>query len=659
MSCDAKDEVIDNTTNTILFEDDFLYRNCRSVTSTPDIALTELVANSWDAGANIVSITIPEKEDEEIIVEDDGIGMDNMEFNQRWQTLNYNRQVRQGPYVDFPPDVDKYVRIAYGRNGVGRHGMLCFSHKYTVETWKNGSCYKYSISVSSGNAPFKIEETKRYEKEGHGTKISTYVHKNLPNIENMTDIISARFLYDPRFNVTINGRTVELSEHKGLYEQSDIVLENGVKLHLDIIDSTKTARKSQQHGIAFWVCGRLVGSPSWNFGNFQFLDGRVKIAKRYTIVVKTEDLMDEVLPDWTGFIDSLKMKEVYMQFKNHVDKFINSVMSEQKQEIQLSVIEETRDQLEKLPIEEKREISAFIEEMTEKNPMISEEALKLAVEAVISIEKSNKGQMLLAQLGKMSPEELDKLSDLLDNWDIDDILTVLGEIDRRIVVVEAIRRLQSEKSTDELHTLHPLVLGARWLFGAEFDSPMYVSNAALSTVLRNLFKASDSDLINISNARRRPDIVVLKDYSINAVCTDRVDTNAGNIMKPDQVLLLELKRGGFEISSAEVAQAEDYVRQIKKSGVLHKDSTIHAFVVGSLIGDVDIHKETSSGIVDVVSFGQLVETANSSLFRLKDRLQERYDMIGDETIVEMALKKPKQMKIADYSQTESSNVVEA
>ena len=652
------DEVLDRMTNTIRFEDDFIYRNCRSVTSTPDIALTELVANSWDAGAYNVSISIPEKTDEEIIVEDDGIGMDNMEFNQRWQTLSYNRQKRQGRFVEFPSDVEKYVRVAYGRNGIGRHGMLCFSNNYSVETWKNGLCYKYSIAVTSGNAPFNITEQTCYQKEGHGTKISTYVHNDLPNIENMTDIISARFLYDPRFTVAINGKTVELSEHKGLYEQSDIVLENGIKLHLDIIDSTKTARKSQQHGIAFWVCGRLVGSPSWNFGNFQFLDGRVKIAKRYTIVAKTEELVEEVLPDWTGVIDSLKMKTVYMQFKSHVDKFINSVMFEQIQEVQLSVIEETRDQLENLPIEEKREISAFIEEMTEKNPVISEEALKLAVEAVISIERSRKGEKLLAQLGKMSPEELDKLSDLLDNWDIDDILTVLGEIDRRIVVVEAISRLQSDKSTDELHTLHPLVLGARWLFGAEFDSPMYVSNVALSTVVKSLFNGCERDLIYFSNARRRPDIVVLKDYSINAVCTDRIDSTAGKIMKPDQVLLLELKRGGFEISSSEVAQAEDYVRQIKKSGVLHKDSTIHAFVVGSLIGDVDTHKETNSGIIDVVSFGQLVETANSSLFRLKDRLQDRYDTIGDETIVEMALKKPKQMKIADCPQTDICNVVE-
>lgn len=40
-------------------------------------------------------------------------------------------------------------------------------------------------------------------------------------------------------------------------------------------------------------------------------------------------------------------------------------------------------------------------------------------------------------------------------------------------------------------------------------------------------------------------------------------------MKPDQVLIIEVKRGGFEITDDEVNQVEFYVRQIRKSAVLH------------------------------------------------------------------------------------------
>ena len=634
-----------NPNTPIQFEDGYIFRNNRSITSTPDIAITEFIANAWDAGAYSVGIIIPEEEGEVISVEDDGIGMSDVDFRQMWMTLNYDRQKRQGKIVAFPPEVEAYKRIAYGRNGVGRHGMLCFADYYTVETWQNGICNKYDIAISSGDEPFKIFGHINYEKNGHGTKISAYVHRYLPDATSMIDIISARFLYDPKFIVKINGKHVDLLDHKGVYEKKDILLENGVNLHLTIIDSTKTALKSQQHGIAFWVSGRLVGKPSWSYGEIQFLDGRFRIAKKYTLIVQTDDIMDYVLPDWTGFIDDAKMKEVYSQLKKHVDDFLSSVMAEQIGELQQDIIRETRDGLETLSPMGQRDVSTFIEAITTRTPTVNPDFLKTAVEAVIRIEQAKKGEQLLMQLCEMSQEDIDKLSDLLKEWDVDDILSVINEIDKRIAVVEAIDRVFNDKRTDELHTLHPLVLNARWLFGAEFDSPMYVSNSALTTVVKTLFKNEDYDLSEIANPRKRPDIVCLNQSTIRAVCTDRPDNDAGGVMKPDQILLVELKRGGYTIGASEVSQAEHYVRQIRKSAVLHKVATITSFVVGAVIGDVDSYRETASGEIHVVTYGHLVETANKKLFGLREQLTDHYKDIGDDSIVEKALKEPKQLRL--------------
>mgnify|MGYP004548452761 FL=1 len=90
----------------VYFEENYIFRNYRSITSNNDIALTELVANAWDAGAHNVSITIPTKLDEKIIIEDDGTGMTDEEFRARWMTLNYDRQRRQGKDVTFPGDIE-------------------------------------------------------------------------------------------------------------------------------------------------------------------------------------------------------------------------------------------------------------------------------------------------------------------------------------------------------------------------------------------------------------------------------------------------------------------------------------------------------------------------------------------------------------------------
>ncbi len=42
-----------------LFEEDYLLRTLGSLVHLPDIALTELVANAWDAGAVICNALFP------------------------------------------------------------------------------------------------------------------------------------------------------------------------------------------------------------------------------------------------------------------------------------------------------------------------------------------------------------------------------------------------------------------------------------------------------------------------------------------------------------------------------------------------------------------------------------------------------------------------
>lgn len=84
-----------------LFESNFIERTYPSVVSDMSIAFSELVANSWDAGATRVNITIPDKQGEPIIIEDDGSGMTNEEFRSRWMVFAYNRVNHQGEYVEF------------------------------------------------------------------------------------------------------------------------------------------------------------------------------------------------------------------------------------------------------------------------------------------------------------------------------------------------------------------------------------------------------------------------------------------------------------------------------------------------------------------------------------------------------------------------------
>ena len=117
-----------------LFEENYLLRTLGRIAQDAEIALTELVANAWDAGASLVDLTIPPTRDLVLSVEDDGHGMTSMQFKGRWMKLAYDRIKHQSAIVEFPPERQDWRRKAYGRNGVGRHGLLCFADRYLVET---------------------------------------------------------------------------------------------------------------------------------------------------------------------------------------------------------------------------------------------------------------------------------------------------------------------------------------------------------------------------------------------------------------------------------------------------------------------------------------------------------------------------------------------
>jgi len=636
-----------------LFEENYLVRTLGAVVHTPDIALTELVANAWDAGASRVSIQIPPEKGGHLIIEDDGHGMTPEQFKIRWMTLGYNRSRHQGGEVEFPPNQDNGKRHAYGRNGIGRHGLLCFASHYTVETKKDGIKGKYIISTLEKKDPFTIIDEKVSPSKGHGTKLKAEVQKHLPDPDRILDILSARFIHDPQFTVIVNGRSVPPTKHPGLVSEEKMVLSNGVKLKILFIDSTKVAKTKQHQGIAFWVGNRLVGEPNWILGNNLVIDGRTRFGKQYTFIVKTDSLYEEVLPDWTGFINSEKMKVVYLFVDKFVKEKLQEISSEAREETQRSVLRYHKNQIKDLNLLSQREVSNFTKEMLLKQPTVQQEVLNTAVEVVINLEKSRSGKELLNKLTGFSQEDIEGLNKLLDRWTVRDALVVLDEIDQRIAVIEAISKLSQDKKTDELHTLHPLITQARWLFGPEFDTPEYTSNQSLQNSVNSIFKAKVSK-DSFLNHRKRPDIIVLKDSTVCAVATDTFDENTG-LFPMSTILLIELKRGGSTIGREEMFQAQNYVHDIHTCGMIDGSPFIRSFVVGhkksaKTAPYVEIKHEQNSpaiGTVTSTTFGLLVKSAERRLFRLRDILKERYDSIPEDNLVKQVLGEPEQTKIVD------------
>jgi len=113
------------------------------------------------------------------------------QFKQRWMTLGYDRVKHQGRDVEFPPDRPGLRRRAYGHNGMGRHGMLCFADDYLVETRVAGEGHRVTVTTTAGADPFVMAKDEAFSAPGHGTRLIVLVSRNLPDAERVRDVLSA------------------------------------------------------------------------------------------------------------------------------------------------------------------------------------------------------------------------------------------------------------------------------------------------------------------------------------------------------------------------------------------------------------------------------------------------------------------------------------
>lgn len=618
-----------------LYEENYILRSLGSIVSQPDIALTELIANAWDAGASSVNIAIPENTGQTLYIEDDGTGMSEEEFQNRWMKLRYDRLKTQGKKVVFPDGSDKN-RYAFGRNGVGRHGLFCFGNQYTVITKKDGKQMTFTVKPNIAENPFAVVERQEVTASGHGTRLEVVVTKNLPKPEKMIEILSARFLHDPQFRITVNHTTLNIEDLTGGTSPATIsVDETNIHLTAYFIDTTKASRKSVFQGIAFWQGGRLVGEPTWALGKTAILDGRTSLAKRFTFILKTNDLAEYIKEDWTGFKNCEPIEKMYCAVEEYINNCFETVSSAMADLAKENLDDSIKSELEEVNPLVREEVNGVIKEIVKSNPKVKQESVNTAVQAIINLEKSKNGHELLEKLATLSATDINGLNELLGKWTVGDALVVLNEIDRRLSIITAIRKLSADKTTDELHVLHPMIAESRWLFGPEYESSEFIFNRQMKTAVEQIF-GNDKFYTVDANYKKRPDLVCLPNSTIGVTGIEDLPNSTG-LVKVRKLLLIELKKGGFKITRTERNQLEGYVEDLLNSN-LGNECQITAFVVGDSIAD-NLEQATKigeRGNVFVTTYDQLVDTAEFRMFGLRKVIASRYDDVPGMTLYAQA-----------------------
>lgn len=117
--------------------------------------LSEVVANSWDADAASVEITLGSGQ---ITIKDTGDGMDRAEVNARFLTVGYRRRQSQ-------PAVSAKGRRPMGRKGIGKLSLFSIANIVEVHTVRNGekSAFRMEVPkirqcIAAGNYTYEPEE---------------------------------------------------------------------------------------------------------------------------------------------------------------------------------------------------------------------------------------------------------------------------------------------------------------------------------------------------------------------------------------------------------------------------------------------------------------------------------------------------------------------
>lgn len=590
------------------FDERFLSDYLGSVKNNPSVAVIEVIANSWDAGAEHVVIQWPEMDDIDgtIVIEDDGCGMTAEEFEGIWPTASYDRSKTQGPEIVLS---DGYRRRVYGRNGVGRFGMFCFSDSYSVETWKDGKTNLYEVKTGK---PYTIELIGSELRNGHGTRVQC-VRKGLSafiDADGLAELIQAKFNNGHLFSVEINDKDVDLAKEDPLWGPKTVDTPNGP------VTLTRYSGRDGK-GVVLRVDGRPVGEPSWRLLD-EWVDSRRKTFN-FQLVADVDFMRPLVLKDWTWFEKSDVCDDKIDCVVSILRKSLADVFEADQLERKNGAVSANLPKLRNLTSSSKRKLGTIMDDILKTCPKMKETDFLNVVSVIANCENSESGYELMDKLASVNPSDIDTLNSILSDWSIRELKVVHDELNRRIDVVKKLRGLVNNSKTNELHMLHPIFRDNLWIFGPEYDSCAFQSNRTITGILRESLGVESSEF-----DPRRPDIVMFQDSSLCAYCADKfnVENEAEGYYK---IVIVELKRGGFEIKSKEKHQASDYATEILNSGKVNSDVIIMCYVLGSRV-DPKISGDGTEGngriIIRPLAYDMLLRKAELRLFDLIRKMED-------------------------------------
>lgn len=301
-----------------------LYRNLITI-------LGEAISNSWDADATNVWITI-DKAKSKIIIMDDGIGMDEQDFQHKFLKIGYSKRKNIG-------EKSTKSRPFIGAKGIGKLALLSCAEKISIFTKKHDTEHYIGGVIDNSeleNAIKGDKTTEEYPLTAPNIKlISSLKDKiktgtiiildgvndsNIHTIEYLRKLLALNFrfsLFDKEFNIYLNDKIINIGDLNSLIDSTQFVwiindykdeyiekfTSKGIMLfHINDKDSTPLGIKNKVKGFIASVTkpkGLLLGRKNEK-GNSErasidlFVNGRLR-EKNILSHIPTQRIVEDYL----------------------------------------------------------------------------------------------------------------------------------------------------------------------------------------------------------------------------------------------------------------------------------------------------------------------------------------------------------------------------
>lgn len=572
-----------------LFDDRFLTEHVgKNILGNSQVALIELIANAWDANASEVYVSWPRNEGEVFSIRDNGVGLTEEEFKQRWMTLSYDRLFHQGEDAEIPARLlnaeSVKPRKVFGRNGKGRHGAFCMSPQgYIVDSFKEGRHVQYKVTrpKQASITPVHYQKTvdEPWSAELSGTTITGIesVQQAL-SVQDIKSIVGMRFLSDPDFTVYINDSMVQFKDlPETNYETFHVKVHDTYRVEIIKIDVQEADKTTRQHGIAWQVANRLVGNIDWSgLSERRLLDGRSNAAKRFSFIVRADHLKGFVEADWTGFNDGEQLvRDTKQVVHDKIEAILFNESKEQRSEVFATIVQENEERIQALTEIERQHWKTSIKTIQESCPSLSQNDIRNVAILLAKMEVAHSKFGLLDKLSRCSSEDMDSLDQILTDWTVETARLVLNELQTRLKLIAELERKVFEPETDEVHDLQPLFEKGLWIFGPSYEAVGFTSNKGMTTVINELFHG-----VSGRGSKNRPDYCITPNSSIGFYAYPTFDAGEGEESGVGELAIVELKKPSIPLGHDELNQCEKYIDELLDKGLIYPNTPVKVYVLG-------------------------------------------------------------------------------